>query len=132
MKTICVVLLALSIVANAVHAGEYLETLKENCWLCQTPEAYDSAVAEEKQQNGDLEPLKARLLEQKACIYVDRAFVSRIMVPYAQVLERQDDKVKVTFMVQYRKRVEDLHRQISRVQFTGWTNAKNLLKKEIM
>jgi len=132
MKTLCVGLLALSIVASAVHAGEYLETLKEDCWLCQTPEAYDNAVAEEQKQNGDLEPLKARLLEQKACIYVDRAFVSQIMVPYAQVLERQDDKVKVTFMVQYRKRVEDLHRQISRVQFTGWTSGKNLQKKEIM
>jgi hypothetical protein len=132
MKTLCVALLALSIIASAVHAGEYLETLKEGCWLCETPEAYDNAVAEEQKQNGDLEALKARLLEQKACIYVDRGFVSRIMVPYAQVLERQDDKVKVTFTVQYRKRLEDLHRQISRVTFVGWTNAKNLLKKEIL
>jgi hypothetical protein len=54
------------------------------------------------------------------------------MVPYAKVLERQDGKVKVTFTVQYRKRLEALHRQISRVTFVGWTDPANLLNKEIL
>jgi hypothetical protein len=54
------------------------------------------------------------------------------MVPYATVLERQGAKVKVTFTLQYRKRLEALHRQISRVTFVGWTDAGNLLNKEIL
>jgi hypothetical protein len=131
MKTISLLALVLGIVADATYAGEYLQTLKENCWVCETPEAYDLAIAEER-KNGDLEALKQRLLDQKQCIYADNAFVSRMMVPYATVLERQGAKVKVTFTLQYRKRLEALHRQISRVTFVGWTDAGNLLNKEIL
>jgi len=55
-----------------------------------------------------------------------------MMVPFAKVLERQGNKVKVTFIVQYRKSIEFLHRQISRVTFVRWTDAGNLLDKEIL
>ena len=88
MKTIAVAMLMFGIVASPVQAGEYLQTLKEGCWVCETPQAYDLAIAEERKQNAGLEDLKQRLLEQKLCIYADTAFVSRIMVPYAKVLER--------------------------------------------
>jgi hypothetical protein len=131
MKTISLVVLVVSIVASPAQAVEYLQTLKEGCWVCETPEAYDLAIAEER-KNGDLEALKQRLLDQKQCIYADTAFVSRMMIPYATVLERQGAKVKVTFTLQYRKRLEALHRQISRVTFVGWTDAGNLLNKEIL
>jgi hypothetical protein len=131
MKTIALVVLVVGIVASAAQAVEYLQTLKEGCWVCETPEAYDLAIAEER-KNGDLEALKQRLLDQKQCIYADTAFVSRMMIPYATVLERQGAKVKVTFTLQYRKRLEALHRQISRVTFVGWTDAGNLLNKEIL
>jgi hypothetical protein len=131
MKTISLVVLVVGIVASAAQAVEYLQTLKEGCWVCETPEAYDLAIAEER-KNGDLEALKQRLLDQKQCIYADTAFVSRMMIPYATVLERQGARVKVTFTLQYRKRLEALHRQISRVTFVGWTDAGNLLNKEIL
>jgi hypothetical protein len=131
MKTISLVALVLGILAGATHAGEYLQTLKDGCWVCETPEAYDLAIAEER-KNGDLEALKQRLLDEKQCIYADNAFLSRMMIPYATVLERQGAKVKVTFTLQYRKRLEALHRQISRVTFVGWTDAGNLLNKEIL
>jgi hypothetical protein len=131
MKTISLVVLVVGIVASPTQAVEYLQTLKEGCWVCETPEAYDLAIAEER-KNGDLEALKQRLLDQKQCIYADTAFVSRMMIPYATVLERQGPKVKVTFTLQYRKRLEALHRQISRVTFVGWTDAGNLLNKEIL
>ena len=76
--------------------------------------------------------MKERLLAQKLWIYADAAFVEKMMVPYAKVLERQGNKVKVTLVVQYRKRLEFLHRQISRVTFVGWTAAGNLEDKEIL
>jgi hypothetical protein len=125
-------LVVLGIVVGPAHAGEYLQTLKEGSWLCSTPEAYDLAIAEERGQNGSLEDLKQRLLEQKQCIYMDAAFVEKMMVPFARVVERQGHKVKVTFIVEFRKRIEFLHRQISRVTFVGWTDASNLEDKEIL
>ena len=47
MKTIAVAMLMFGIVASPVQAGEYLQTLKEGCWVCETPQAYDLAIAEE-------------------------------------------------------------------------------------
>jgi hypothetical protein len=131
MKTIVLGILALGVVATPVHGTEYLQTLKEGSWLCDTPQSYDRAVAEQRSANGDLEALKKRLLDAKQCIYIDGDFVERMMVPYAKVLERQDGKVKVTFTVKFRKRVE-FRRQASWVNFVGWTDAANLLDKEIL
>ena len=122
---------ALGGVVALAHATDYLQTLKEGSWLCTTPEAYDLAVAEQR-TNGDLNALKERLRAEKLCIYADAEFVEKMMVPYAKVLERQGNKVKVTFIVQYRKRLEFLHRQISRFTFVGWTDASNLEDKEIL
>ena len=136
MKTTVVILVLGTVVLDDVvglaHATEYLQTLKEGSWVCTTPEAYDLGIAEQRQANGNLEDLKGRLLAQKLCIYADAEFVEKMMVPYAKVLERQGNKVKVTFIVQYRKRLEFLHRQISRVTFVGWTAAGNLEDKEIL
>jgi hypothetical protein len=131
MKTIVLGLVALGLVAAPAHATEYLQTLKEDSWLCDSPQAYDRAIAEQRSANGDLEALKKRLLDEKQCIYVDGDFVERMMVPYAKVLERQDGKVKVTFTVKFRKRVE-FRRQASWVNFVGWTDAANLVNKEIL
>jgi hypothetical protein len=132
MKTVVVVALLGTLVATSGQAGEFLQTLKDGSWLCDTPESYDLAIAEAAKQNGDLDALKKRLLDEKLCIYLDADLVARMMVPYAKVLERQGSKVKVTFTVQQRKRLETLHRQISRFTFVGWTDAGNLLNKEIL
>jgi len=130
------VLVALALVtgsAAGAGAGEYLLTMKPGSWVCSTPEAYDTAVAEQRNGTGaDLERLKAQLLDQKLCMYVDEEYVEKMMVPYATVLERQGDKVKVSFTVEFRKRLEFLHRQIQRVTFGGWTDRSNLVEKEIL
>jgi hypothetical protein len=132
MRPTALVLLVGSLVAGPAHAGESLQTLKEGSWVCSTPEAYDTAITRERGEAGDLEALKQHLLEQKLCIYVDAGFVEKIMVPFATIVERQGRMVKVTFTVQFRKRIELLHRQISRVTLVGWTDAQNLLDKEIL
>jgi len=132
MKTLVVVAAFIALVTTSGQAGEFLQTLKDGSWLCNTPEAYDLAISEAGKQNGDLDALKQRLLDEKLCIYVDADFVARMMVPYAQVLERQGSKVKVTFTVQQRKRTEAQHRLLSRFTVVGWTDAGNLLNKEIL
>ena len=133
MKTASLVTLLLTLVGGMAHATEYLQTLKEGSWVCSTPEAYDLAVEEERRWRGaNLEELKKDLLERRLCMYVDAEYVEKMMVPFATVVERQGDKVKVTFTIEFRKRLEILHRQITRVTFAGWTDAGNLRDKEIM
>src|SRR5439155_184475 len=83
-------------------------------------------IVEQHRPNSDLEEVKERFLAEKLCIYADAGFVEKMMVPFATVLERQGNMVKVTFTVQFRKRLALLHRQISRVTFVGWTAARNL------
>ncbi len=95
------------------------------CARC--PEAYDQAIAEEQKRRGKArEALKKELLEQQLCMYADDELLEDIMAPWVQVIDRQDDKVKVSFMVEFYKRVEYLHRRFSRVNYTGWTSAGNL------
>ena len=133
MKTASLVTLLLTLVGGMAHATEYLQTLKEGSWVCSTPEAYDLAVEEERRWRGaNLEELKKDLLERRLCMYVDAEYVDKMMVPFATVVERQGDKVKVTFTIEFRKRLEILHRQITRVTFAGWTDAGNLRDKEIL
>jgi len=132
MKTTSAVILVVGVVVGLAHAGEPLQTLKEGSWLCTTPEAYDRAIVEQHRPNSDLEEVKERFLAEKLCIYADAGFVEKMMVPFATVLERQGNMVKVTFTVQFRKRLALLHRQISRVTFVGWTAARNLQDQEIL
>ena len=133
MRTASLVTLLLTLVGGAAYATEYLQTLKEGSWVCSTPEAYDVAVAEERNwQGAKLEELKRDLLERRLCMYVGAEYVEKMMVPFATVVERQGNKVKVTFTVEFRKRLEILHRQITRVTFAGWTDAGNLRDKEIL
>ena len=132
MKTLSFALMVFGLVTAGAYAGEYLQTLKADCWVCSTPEAYDVALAEQRRGDGDLEELKRRLLAEKLCMFVDAGFVEKMMVPFAKVVERQGTKVKVTFTVEFRKRFEILHRQITRVTYAGWTETANLVDKEIL
>lgn len=132
MSTAWRVLMLAGLVASAAQAGEYLHTLKPGCWVCTSPEAYDQAVAEERRADGDLEELKRRLLERKFCMYIDAEYVEKMMIPYAKILERQGNKVKVMFTVDFRKRLGVLHRQITRITYAGWTDAANLVEREIL
>ena len=133
MRTAPLVTLLLTLVGGTAHATEYLQTLKEGSWVCSTPEAYDVAIAEERNwQGANLEELKRDLLERRLCMYVDAEYVEKMLVPFATVVERQGTKVKVTFTIEFRKRLEILHRQITRVTYAGWTDAANLRDKEIL
>ena len=126
MKTLCLtVLLALALLGGAQAAER--TTLKNGSWLCVSPEAYDQAVAAARNLRGQkLEALQKQLLDNKRCMYADDELIEDIMAPWVQILERQGDKVKVSFMVEFYKRVEYLHRRFSRVNYTGWTTADNL------
>ena len=46
MKTLSFALMVFGLVTAGAYAGEYLQTLKADCWVCSTPEAYDVALAD--------------------------------------------------------------------------------------
>lgn len=126
MKTVCLAVILIIAMLGAAHAVDRT-TLKNGSWLCTTPEAYDQAIAEEQKRIGKArETLKTELLEQKLCLYADDELLEDIMAPWVQVIDRQGDKVKVSFMVEFYKKVEYLHRRFSRVNYTGWTSDANL------
>jgi hypothetical protein len=116
-----------------VRAGETYKTLKENIFVCISPEAYDSAMVRVRELNGkDLEPLKKELGEQKQCMFVDTEMADDIMAPYAIVLDRNGTKVQVQFIVTFNKRIALLHRLINRYVLVGWTDESNLEPKKIL
>jgi len=69
-------------------------------------------------------------LEQKLCIYMDDDNLEDLMAPYVTVLTRQAQKVKVSFTVEFYKRIQYLHRRITRVTYSGWTDVENLKSRD--
>jgi hypothetical protein len=108
-------------------------TLKENIFVCVSPQAYDDAMARASELNGqDVEPLKKELGEKKQCMFVDAELVDNIMAPFAVVLKREGTKVQVQFIVSFHKRVAFLHRLVNRYVLVGWTDESNLEPKTIL
>ena len=126
-------LLGISLSTTNASAGDTLTTLKENIFVCISPQVYDEAMVRVREQNGkDVEPLKKDLAEKKQCMFVDGAMVERLMVPFAVVLERNSGKVQIQFILEQRKSIEFLHRLVNRTVLVGWTDEANLEPKKIL
>jgi hypothetical protein len=129
MKTLSflVILLGLS-VTSAYAAEEGPFTLEMGSWVCQTPEDYDNAVAAQKEGSKSAFKLAKELFEQNLCIYMDDDNLEDMLAPYVKIIETQGDKTKVSFFIEFYKRIAMLHRQIKHVKFIGWTDTKNIKK----
>ncbi len=118
---------------SPAQAGETFTTLKENIFVCISPQAYDDAMVRVRELNGsDLEPLKKELGEKKQCMFVDPEMADNIMAPFAIVLKRDGTKVQVQFIVTLRERLAFLHRLINRYVLVGWTEESNLAPKQVL
>jgi hypothetical protein len=125
-------LVGMAVVAPA-QAGETFTTLKENIFVCISPQAYDDAMVRVRGLNSrDLEPLKKELGENKQCMFVDPEMADNIMPPFAVVLQRDGTKVQVQFIVTFREKIAFLHRLINRYVLVGWTEESNLEAKRIL
>ena len=115
------------------QAGETFTTLKENIFVCVSPQAYDEAMVQVRALNGrDLEPLKKELGEKQQCMFVDPELADNIMAPFALVLARDGTKVQVQFIVTLREKKAFLHRLINRYVLVGWTDESNLEQKQVL
>jgi hypothetical protein len=132
-KASLVAAISLFAMSAAFAADAKLTTLKENIFICVSPEAYDTAMGRVQGKAGDeLESLKRELLHAKQCMFVDTEMVEDIMAPFAVVLNTNGDKVQVQFILTQRKKVEFLHRLINRLVLVGWTARSNLEPKVIL
>jgi hypothetical protein len=131
-QVLAAVLLGMTVLAPA-QAGETFTTLKQNIFVCISPQAYDEAMGRVRELNGrDIEPLKKELGDKQQCMFVDPALADNIMAPFAIVLQRDGTKVQVQFIVTFRGRVAFLHRMINRYVLVGWTDESNLEPKQIL
>lgn len=132
-KAVLAAVLCGALAVSSAQAGETLRTLKENIFVCVSPQAYDEAMVRVQGLNGqELEELKKELGENKQCMFVDAEIVEGIMAPFAVVLERNGSKVQVQFVVTFRERRALLHRMINRYVLVGWTEESNLTPRKIL
>lgn len=118
--------LSMSMATAAQEEGPYI--LAENSWVCVTPEAYDQAIAE-ADKTDDIRGLRKKFLEDKLCMTIDDEDIEDMMAPFVQVTERQEEKIKVRFEVEFYKRISYLHRNFARVTFAGWTHENRLMPR---
>lgn len=103
------------------------QTLYSNIWVCVSPDAYDAAVERAASWPREkFNQLRSELLEAKQCMLVEEDDVEDMMAPFVEILEERGDKVMVRFTVEFYKKIEYLHRNITRVTFAGWTARTNL------
>jgi Skp family chaperone for outer membrane proteins len=114
---------SISMAATAEEEGPFI--LAENSWVCVTPEAYDQAIAE-ADKTDDIRALRKEFLENKLCMTIDDEDIEDMMAPFVQVTDRQDEKIKVRFEVEFYKRIAYLHRNFARITFAGWTHENRL------
>ena len=130
-RLLAAALVAMAMVAPA-QAGDFT-TLKENIFVCISPQAYDEAMVRVRELGGrNLEALKKELGENKLCMFVDPEMADNIMAPFAVVLQRDGTKVQVQFIVTFRKNVAFLHRLINRYVLVGWTDESNLETRRVL
>jgi hypothetical protein len=131
MKTVryAILLLLLAMSLNPLYAVEKGPfTLELGSWVCDTPEDYDKAVATQKEGSKSVMKLASEFFDQGICIYMDDENLEDMMAPYVKIIEQQGDRTKVSFFVDFYKRIAMLHRQIKQVKFVGWTDSKNIKK----
>ena len=65
--------------------------------------------------------------DEKLSMFIDDECLEDTMAPFFQVRDRQGDKVKVSFMVEFYKKIVYLRRGITRISFVGWTHEENVV-----
>lgn len=101
-------------------------TLHDKSWLCATPEDYAHALDRVAEGSSSFGTIRKELLDSKKCMLVVEDDIEDMMAPFVEVMERQGQTVRVRFTVEFYKRIELLHRNITRVTFAGWTGEDNL------
>jgi hypothetical protein len=102
--------------------------LKNPCWVCATPEAYDDAIKAHKAltREQSLEELEKDLFAKQLCIFIDDDEIGGLTSPYLTILETRDAMTRVSFVIKFEKRLALLNRQLDWYKFNGWTEMSNL------
>ena len=111
--------------ATASAQNDDLLTLKPGTWVCDSPQSYDEAVAEQ-QRSQNLEQLQQRLLKQQRCIYMDIERLKAIQVPLVKITGQENQQSKVSFVIKNMERTPGVDIKLSYVRYIGWTATDNV------
>ena len=111
-----------------VQAAEWApQTFYDRTWVCISPEAYTTAIQREADlPRGQLASLRSKLLEEQLCMMLEEDQIEDMMAPFVQIKEIRGDMVRVEFIIEFYRKIKFLHRRITRVFYTGWTDQANL------
>lgn len=113
---------ALSVPGTA-QADELL-TFELGTRVCDSPQSYDQTVDEQTQAQ---EPAGVETVQrEQRCIVMGEQQLRSLQVPLVTLLERQNGKAKVSFVIKHRQQRPDGSGEVSLVRYIGWTAADNL------
>lgn len=116
---------------SAAHADEERSfyMLNEGAWVCQSPDFYDRVVADQAEAGpAGLGQVMRDQEQAQTCMYIDDEMLEDTLAPFYVIEERQADKVRVSFTVEFYRKIEFLHRRITRITFVGWTGSDQLVE----
>ena len=123
-----VVATVLTIAGTAAALAEPM-MFKGSAWVCDTPEHYQDAVAQQ-QNGGDLATLRHELRAAGRCLFVEDEDQDDILAPFVSLMEEHEGMAKVAFMIQDERRRSIVDRSVSQTRYLGWTEAGRLQSRE--
>jgi hypothetical protein len=111
--------------ASSAEVADGPQIFTRSAWVCRSPEDYKAAL-DETARTGDPEEVADKLLDEGRCMYLEADDIEDIFAPFVLVRERAGDLAKVSFTIEFYRRVGTLGGRYSAVKFTGWTDAAGL------
>jgi len=99
-------------------------TFKLGSWVCQTPEAFDDVTKAANAGSQSLQKLQTTY--KSNCVFMDDDNIEDMLPPFVTVLDTKNDKTKVSFFVEFYRKLAMLEAKIKHVRFVGWTSQSNV------
>jgi len=115
--------LGLMLAAPPLPAAEAM-TFKLGTWVCQTPETYDEVTR--AANSGSQSNQQLRQAYKDNCLFMDDDNIEDMLPPFVTILDNENDKAKVTFFVEFYRKLAVLEANIKHVRFVGWTAKSNV------
>ncbi|MFK7965320.1 MAG: hypothetical protein AB8C46_15260 [Burkholderiaceae bacterium] len=114
---------AFALTSPAALAADAM-TFKLGSWVCQTPEDYEKVTQAATTGGQSNRELQTNFKSQ--CVFMDDDNIEDMLPPFVTVLDTENGKAKVSFFVEFYKKLAVLEANIKHVRFVGWTSKVNV------
>lgn len=114
------------LIGPAIQSADAAEaqTLTNGSWVCHSVDHYQAVIKSMSEGVDSVRQIQESFKE--SCLYVDEDIAEDMLPPFVTVLESNSDLSRVTFFVEFYRKLATLHAKIRQVKYVGWTASNNV------